>query len=145
MGHKSLVADVSHNGLLIKLGIVVIAVVMLSACGNDVTSMSPIESRYQEAGQLVDDAMRSDQSRVSEGYASTLPGDTASWVALLNTPSTLSPGGDPGYKAGTLSAADQASGVIGLVASNRGRTVTLTRPAHGDLSGQATQTFEYGL
>ncbi len=143
MGHKSLVADVSHNGLLIKLGIVVIAAVTLSACGND--GMSPIESRYQEAGQFVDDAMRSDQLRVSEGYASSLPGDTASWVALLNTSGTLSPSGGPGYRAGTLSAADEASGIIGLVASNRGRTVTLTRPAHGDLSGQATQTFEYGL
>lgn len=131
--------DVSRNGLLITMGIVVIAALTLSACGNDVT---PTQSRYQEAGRFVDDTMRSDQS---EGYASTLPGDTAAWVAMLNATGILSPGGDPGYKAGTLSAADETSGVIGLVASNRGRTVTLTRPAHGDLSGQATQTFEYGL
>jgi len=142
MGQESSVTDVSRNGLLITMGIVVIAALTLSACGNDVT---PTQSRYQEAGRFVDDAMRSDQLRVSEGYASTLPGDTAAWVAMLNATGILSPGGDPGYKAGTLSAADVASGVIGLVASNRGRTVTLTRPAHGDLSGQATQTFEYGL
>ena len=109
------------------------------------SEMQAVQARFEEAQSLVSDAMRSDRERVAEGYASTLPGDSASWAALLDTSSPVSPGGDPAYKAGGLLAADEASGVIGLEAVDGGRTVTLTRPAYEDFSSQAAYTIEYDL
>ena len=138
--------------LSITIGAVVMAALTLTACESDVapssmgsSEMQAVQARYEQAESVIYDAMRTNQARVSEGYASTLPGDSSSWVALLDTSGTLSPGGDPAYKAGALSAADQASGVIGLMAANRGRSVTLTRPAYEDFSSQAARTVEYDL
>ena len=148
MDTQSSVKCVSRNRLLITIA-VVIAAVTLTACGNDVAStdmgsseMQALQARLEQAQSTIQDAMRTNEGRVAEGFASTLPGDSASWVALLHTSGTLSPGGGPAYKAGALSAADEANGVIGLIAVNGGRTVTLTRPAYGDFSGQGVRTIE---
>lgn len=127
--------------------IAILAVVMVLVYQNYLTSsgMAEVRSRYEEATRFVADAMREDRARVADGYAGALPGDTAAWAALLNGPGALAPGGGPAYKSGSLSAVDEASGVIGLVAANGGRTVTLTRPAYQDFSRPVARTIEYDL
>lgn len=125
--------------------IAILAAIALPAYRDHVrfANMAKVQSRYEEAARVVIKEMRKDKSRVVTGSIGSLPADTAAWVAVLSPSSVFSPGGDPAYKAGFLSGADDVSGVVGVVAANAGRTVTLTRPDYEDFSGQATWTVAY--
>ncbi|MCZ6869613.1 MAG: prepilin-type N-terminal cleavage/methylation domain-containing protein [Gammaproteobacteria bacterium] len=131
--------------LMTVIAIIAILIVFALPAYQDYTrtaNMSKVTSHYEEAVRFVFNEMYKDQSRMSLGRASTLPPDGPSWVALLNPIGFLSPGGDPAYKSGALDAADNASGIVGLVSANAGRQVALTRPAYRDFSAQ-TETLDY--
>ncbi len=131
--------------MIVTAAIAILAALALPAYQDYIKSanMAKVQSHYEEAARLVINEMRKDKSRIATGTASTLPADTAAWVTLVNPCAVVSPGGDPAYKGGALVAADEASGVIGVVAANAGRNVTLTRPDYEDFSVQVSRTLDY--
>ena len=145
--------------LMIVVAIIgILAAVALPAYQDYIESsnMAKVTSNYEEAKRYVQNHMRKVQADIAIGQE-TLGGfqaayNAAQWTTdLMGQGAPLSPGGDPAYDAGAVSAAKHASGVVSVeqagsvTVSPVTYTVTISRPQYGGFvtGSAALETFNW--
>ncbi|MCZ6501793.1 MAG: prepilin-type N-terminal cleavage/methylation domain-containing protein, partial [Gammaproteobacteria bacterium] len=70
-------------------------------------NMTKVTSHYQEASRLARSTFVKGNTQIALGLTSTVPADTAGWIAIFNPSNVVAPGGGPAYLTG---AADDTLG-----------------------------------
>ena len=105
-------------------------------------NMARVTSNYEEAVRVTKATFSKGATRRALGLTDDqVPISDVEWIAVYGT-TALAPGGGPAYKAGTLVAADNTAGAIGVVLAQSAGidVVTLTMPTYADFP--ATPKFE---
>lgn len=135
----------SHHGFtLIELMVVVAILGILSAVAlrayNDYirqSQMAKVSAHYRVAVDYIKFLYGTAQIAQSQGMppSPAVPDTDAGWVTLLEWEGSRAPGGGPAFVAGS---GDATTGGIGIIAAGswagNDSTVTVTRPAFGDLA-----------
>ena len=117
------------EGMLAVTLIAVLIIVALPAYQNYVkeANMTKVNTSYEEALRLARITFVKGDAQIALGLTSTIPKDSAGWVALLNSESRLAPGGGSAYQ----EVANSVTGVVGIRGDNS--FVTISRPEYWDL------------
>ncbi len=98
-------------------------------------NMTKVTSHYQEASRLARSTFVKGNTQVALGLTSTVPTNSAAWIAIFNPGANLAPGGGAAYLA---AGANDALGAVG--AAGDGNAVTVIKPAYQDFTAQETTT-----
>lgn len=96
-----------------------------------------VSTHYDDAQRFIRFRYAQAAAQVSQGTATNpvVPVDAAGWIDMISDDGSVAPNGGPTYVPG---AGDPVTGAIGIQVSgtfsNGDSTVTITRPAYGDLS-----------
>tara|TARA_B100002003_G_scaffold73709_1_gene68739 strand:- start:3071 stop:3505 length:435 start_codon:yes stop_codon:yes gene_type:complete len=96
-------------------------------------NMTKVTSHYEEASRLGRSTFIKGNTQVALGLTSTVPTDSAGWIAIFNPGSNLAPGGGPAYLA---AGADDTLGAVG--AAGDGDAITVVKPAYQDFTARTT-------
>ncbi len=96
-------------------------------------NMSKVTSHYQEASRLARSTFVKGNTQIALNLVSSVPTNTAGWIAIFNPAGVPAPGGGAAFVDGGV---DDALGTVGVVGTNL--TVTVIRPAYQDFTAQDT-------
>lgn len=96
-------------------------------------NMTKVTSHYQEASRLARSTFVKGNTQIALNLVSSVPTNTAGWIAIFNPASVPAPGGGDAFLSG---AANDALGAVGVTGT--ALTVTVIKPAYQDFAAQET-------
>ncbi len=98
-------------------------------------NMTKVTSHFEEAVRLTRSTFVKGNTQTALGLTSSVPTDTAGWIAIYNPGGNLAPGGGAAY----ATSHDNTTGAVGV--AGNATVVTITKPAYQDFTATEVEVI----